>query len=155
MVPKFSLPHWTSAVSQQLSQYLVAEMSLGSVVCEFLLPLKTLSQQGGAKGCQEESWGQGCQLTFHFHSLITRLIKPLGLCPVEGVHTVDNSVCQGLCLVMDDRATGQGQQPDDSPIGELLLQTGSVRPFLLTAPGTSMPCSECDFHTGLWLDCTF
>lgn len=86
LVPRLNLPYWTSDVFQQLSQSLMAETSLGSVVSGFLL-MKALPQEGGAQGCQEESWGQGCQLTFHFHSLITRLIKALGLCPVEGAHT--------------------------------------------------------------------
>lgn len=98
LVPRFNLPLWASELDQQLSQSLMAGTSLGSVAGEFLLPLKALSPgEGGAKGCQEESWGQGCQLTFHFHSLITRLIKALGLCRVEGALTVDNNVCQGLC----------------------------------------------------------
>lgn len=72
----------------------MAETFLGSVVSEFFLLMKAFSQEEGAQGCQEESWGQGCQLTFHFHSLITRLIKALGLCPVEGTH------CGEQCLPM-------------------------------------------------------
>lgn len=119
LVPGFNLPHWTSGVCQQLSQCLVAETWLGSVVGEFLPLLKALSVKWG-QGMPGRVLGQGCQLTFHFHSLITRLIKALGLCPVEGAHTVDNSVCQGLCWVMDERATGQGQRPGSRPTAELL-----------------------------------
>jgi hypothetical protein len=55
LVPRFNRPHWTSEVFEQLSQSLMAETSLGSVVSEFLLLMKALSQGGGAQGCQEES----------------------------------------------------------------------------------------------------
>lgn len=46
-----------------------------------------------------------------------------------------------------ERASGQTTAPQKS----LYLQAGSVKPFLLTAPGSSMPCSECDFLTGMWV----
>lgn len=52
---------------------------------------------------------------------------------------------------MDEKAIGQGQQPGNSPTDQPLPSVWVCQAISLTAPGTSMLCSECDLLPGLWV----